>query len=88
MNIRLNPRDGIFQKRPKLYLTIFKLEGFVGSAGKITFNMRGGNSFQGPKIFIFNDSCDAFLFDSFGPGVIIRLDPRDGIFRKRPKLYV
>ncbi len=40
------------------------------------------------QLFIFSVSCDNFLFDSFGLGVSIRQNPRDGIFRKRPKLYV
>ncbi len=37
---------------------------------------------------IFSGLCSTFLFDCFGPGVKTRINPRDGGFPKRPKLYI
>ncbi len=88
VNIRFNPCDGIFPKRPKLYDLSFRLAGFAGSGEEITFNIRGRISSQGPKIFIFTASCDTFLFGSFGPEVNIRLNPCDAIFPKRSIMNV
>ncbi len=84
--IRLNPCNGIFSKRPKLYVSCFSLTGFDESAEKITLNIRSGILIQKSKIFIFSTSCDNSLFGSFGPEVNIRLNQCDGIFYKRPKL--
>ncbi|KAL9969568.1 hypothetical protein ACROYT_G021797 [Oculina patagonica] len=86
--IKMNPRDGGFSKRPKLYISSLKLAGFAGSEVKISFNLHGGISTQRPKIVIFNASCSPFQFDSFGPGMKIKMNPRDGGFSKSPKLYV
>ncbi len=80
MKIRLNLRDGILPKRPKRYVLSFKLTDVAGSEEKITFNIRSGISMQGQKIFIIIASCDTFRFDSFGTGLKIRLNPRDGVF--------
>ncbi|KAL9969572.1 hypothetical protein ACROYT_G021801 [Oculina patagonica] len=84
----MTPRDGGFSKRPKLYISSLKLAGFAGSGVKISFNLHGGISTQRPKIVIFNASCSPFQFDSFGPGMKIKMNPRDGGFSKSPKLYV
>ncbi|KAL9969571.1 hypothetical protein ACROYT_G021800 [Oculina patagonica] len=86
--IKMNPRDGGFSKRPKLYISSLKLAGFAGSGVKISFNLHGGISTQRPKSVIFNGSCSTFKFDSFGPGVKIKINQRDGGFSKRPKLYI
>ncbi len=85
MNIGVNPRDGIFPKRPKVYISSLKLAGRTGSVVKTSISLRGGISTQRPKIAIFCGSCKYFLFDSFEPGMKIRMNPRDGIFPKRPK---
>ncbi len=76
----MNPRDGLFPKRPTLYIWSLKGAGFAGSGVKISFILRGSISMQGPKIIIFRSLCIAFLLGSFGPGVIIRMNLRDGIF--------
>ncbi len=84
----MNPRDGGFPKRLKLYILSLKLTGFAGSGVKIRFNLPGGISTQGPKIVIYSCACGTFLFYSFGPGMKIRMNPRDGGFPKRLKLYI
>ncbi len=88
MKIRMNPRDGSFPKRLKLYILSLKLTGFAGSGVKIRFNLPGGMSTQGPKIVSFRGSCSTFVFDSFRPGLKIKMNPSDGGFPKSPKLYI
>ncbi len=86
--IRMSPRDGIFPKRAKLYISCLKLAGLTRSGVKTNINVRGGISTQVPKIVIFIGSCSTFLFVSFGPGRKLGVNPRDGIFPKRTKLYI
>ncbi len=50
---------------------------------KLSFCLRGGILTQGLKIDVFSGSCNTFLFDSFGPGVKIRINRRDGGFPKK-----
>ncbi len=88
MKIRINPRDGIFPKRTKLYILSLKLAVSDGSVVKISFNLHGGILTQGPEIVIFSGSCSTFLFDSFGPGLKIIMNQRDSIFPKGIKLYI
>ncbi len=61
---------------------------FPGSELQINLNLRGDISSQGPKNVIFSCSCSTLLFDTFGPGVKISLNPRVGVFPKRPQLYI
>ncbi len=49
MKIRMNPRDGGFAKRPKLYISSLKLASFAGSGIKIRVNLRDSMLTQGPK---------------------------------------
>ncbi len=84
----MNPRDGGFSKRPKLYISSLKLAGFAGSGVEIRFNLSGGILTQGPKIVISRGSLVTFLFDPFGPEVKIRMNQRHGDFTKRPKVYI
>ncbi len=86
--IRINPRDDIFPKRPKLYISSLKLACFTGSGMKISLNLRGCISTQGPKIAIFSGTCVTFSFDSTESGVKVRKNPRNGIIPKRPTLYM
>ncbi|KAL9960230.1 hypothetical protein ACROYT_G033660 [Oculina patagonica] len=99
--IWMNPRDGGFPKRPKLYISSLKLAGFAGSeveisfnagfagsGGKISFNVRGGISTQGSEIVIISGPFSTFTHDSFGPGEKLRMNPGDGRFPKRTKLYI
>ncbi len=72
-----------FRQWLKLYISSVKLAGFAGSGVKMSFNLRGGTSAQGPIIIIFSGSCSTLLFDSFGPGVKIRINTRDDIFPKK-----
>ncbi len=50
--------------------------------------LREGISTQGTKIVIFSCLCRTFHFDYFGPGVKIRMNPRDGGFTEALKLYI
>ncbi len=52
MKIRMNPRDGGFAKRPKLYISNFKPSGFAECGMKISFHLRGGTLTQGPIIVV------------------------------------
>ncbi len=83
----MNPRDGGFPKRSKVYISSLKLACFAGSGVKISFILRGRISTQEPKIVTFSCSNRAYLFDSFGPGVKIRKHPLAGGFTKGTKLY-
>ncbi len=83
---RINPREGIFPRRNKLYILSLKLAGFAGSGVKIGYGQRYGILTHGAKIVIFSGSCSTFLFNSLKPGVQFRMNPRDGIFPKRNKL--
>ncbi len=49
MKIRMNPHDGGFPKRPKMFILSFKLSGFGGSGVKIGVNLRGGFHHKGEK---------------------------------------
>ncbi len=60
----MNPCDGGFSKRPKVYIYSLKRASLSRSGLEIRSNLRGGISTQGPKIVIFSVSCSAFLFDS------------------------
>ncbi len=88
VKIRMNQRDGIFPERHNLYILSLKLAGYDGSVVKISFNLRISISPQGPKIALFSDPFCTFFFDSFGPGVKIRINQRDGILLKTSKLYI
>ncbi len=88
MNVRMNPGDGGFPKRPKLYISNLKRAGFAGSSVKIICYLRGGISIQRPQIVIFSGSCSTSLFDSFGPGMNIRINPCDSGFPKVPTPYI
>ncbi|KAL9986766.1 hypothetical protein ACROYT_G000959 [Oculina patagonica] len=87
MNIRMNPRDGGFPKRPKMYFSSLKRAGFAGCEVKLSSYLRDGISTAGLIIVIISGSSSTFLFDSFGPEMNIRMNPRDGGFPKRPKMY-
>ncbi|KAL9986767.1 hypothetical protein ACROYT_G000960 [Oculina patagonica] len=87
MNIRMNPRDGKFPKRPKMYFSSLKRAGFAGCEVKLSSYLRDGISTAGLIIVIISGSSSKFLFDSFGPEMNIRMNPRDGGFPKRPKMY-
>ncbi len=55
---------------------------------KYALNQRGGISTQVPKIFSFSGSYTTFVFDSFGAGKKISMNPRDGGISKSFKLYI
>ncbi len=87
--IRLNGRDGIFVKRPKRYVSSFKLAFFCLSGEKIRLNLRGDDiSSRDFKKLHFAFRMWPKTFESLRDGVIIRLNLRYGIFLKRPKMYV
>ncbi len=88
VKVRTNPRDDGFPTRLKLHISSVKLVSFAGSGVKTSLKLRYSISTQGPKIVIFSGSCSTFLFDSFRPGMEIRMNPCDGGFPKRPKLYI
>ncbi|KAL9986769.1 hypothetical protein ACROYT_G000962 [Oculina patagonica] len=87
MNIRMNPRDGGFPKTPKMYFSGLKRAGFAGCEVKLSSFLRYGISTAGLIIVIISGLSSTFLFDSFGPEMNIRMNPRDGGFPKRPKMY-
>ncbi len=87
--IRQNLRDGIFQKRPQMYVSSFKVAVFGGSGEKITLNVRvDGNSSRDVKKLQFAFRMWSKTFESLRDGLIVRLNLRDGIFLKRLKMYV
>ncbi len=88
MKIKKKPCDGGYPKRTKQYISSLTLAGYSRSKMKISLNLRGGISTQRPKIVILSNSYGSFLFDSCGPGVIIRTNPCDGGFPIRTKLYI
>ncbi len=88
VKIRMNPRDGGLPKRPNLYISSLKHAGFAGSGVTLSLNLLGCILRQGHKTIIFSGSCNTLLFDSFGTGVKIRINPRDGGFSKQLKLCI
>ncbi|KAL9986768.1 hypothetical protein ACROYT_G000961 [Oculina patagonica] len=88
MNVRMNPRDGGFPKRPKMYFSSLKRAGFAGCEAKVSSYLRDGISTAGLKIVIISGSSSTFLFDTFGPEINIRMNPGDGGFPKKPKMYI
>ncbi len=89
MIIRLNLRDDTFQKRPKMYVSSFKVAVVGGSEEKIRLNLRGdGISSRDVRNFQFAFGMWLKTFELLGDGVIIRLSLHDGIFPKRPKMFV
>lgn len=72
-----------------MYILIFKRAVFRVSVVKITLNLGGGGtSSQGPKNRHFEFPMWETSFDSFGPGVTIRLNKCGGISPERRKVYI
>ncbi len=88
MEIKKNPCDGGFPKRPKKYIQSLKLAFYNRLKMEVSFNLRVGISTQRPKTVILNNSYGTFIIDSCGHGLIIRINPRDGGFPIRTKLYI
>ncbi len=72
-----------------MYVSSFKLAVFGGSGEKMTLNLRGdGISSQGVRKLQFAFGMWLKIFVSLGDGVSNRLNLDDGIFQKRPKVYI
>ncbi len=87
-NITPKPRDDIFPKRTKIYILSFKPAVCAGSAVKTRLDLHGGFSPQEPKNAILGDKIFTFWFDSLRWGGNTRPISCDGIFPKRPKMYI
>ncbi len=88
MKIRIKPRDGGFLKiDPNCTFQVTNWSNctfqvlywplLMESGVKISFILGSRISIQWPKV---SGSFSSLLFDSFGPGVKIRTNPRDGGF--------
>ncbi len=81
----------VFSKKTQIVHFKSQTRTLVWMWSRMSFNLRSGISTQkGLKIVIFSGSCSTLLFDSFEPGVKIRMKENARFIRfpKRPTLYI